>query len=238
MPIVVSCEKCGKNFSKFPSRPKRFCSTTCAANRGRARTRRCDQCGVEYKAKLSSQSKFCSRRCFGAVRAIERPSMAQRFWARVDRSLGQAACWPWVAHRNCRGYGQVKVGGNDVGAHRVAYELGVGPIPSGLFVCHRCDNPPCCNPAHLFVGTSADNTADRDAKGRMSHGDAHWTRVHPGRVVRGSDSPMSKFTEAKVREMRAMHREGWSYSALGRAFGASHRAVRLAVLGLTWKHVL
>jgi len=89
-----------------------------------------------------------------------------RFWARVDRG-GPDDCWPWTATMLASGYGWVHA--PEVGeerAHRVAWVLTIGPIPEGQVACHRCDNPPCCNPGHLFLGTQAANVADRDEKGR------------------------------------------------------------------------
>lgn len=81
---------------------------------------------------------------------------------------GPAECWPWTGTRNDLGYGILRVTGKNVRAHRFAYELASGrPIPVGLEVCHRCDNPPCCNPAHLFLGTQGDNVRDAASKGRL-----------------------------------------------------------------------
>lgn len=110
------------------------------------------------------------------ARAVVFCSYACRFWDKV--CFGQPdACWEWAgARKGSQGYGEFGVNRMPATAHRVAWELTHGPIPDGLFVLHRCDNPPCCNPAHLFLGTHQDNMADRDAKGRVAHGDAHYTR--------------------------------------------------------------
>ena len=88
-------------------------------------------------------------------------------------------CWEWQGFRDGDGYGRVSgVRSAPRVASRVAYEAWVGPIPDGMIVCHRCDNPPCCNPAHLFVGTAKANTKDMQDKERGSHGELHhWHRL-------------------------------------------------------------
>jgi hypothetical protein len=92
-------------------------------------------------------------------------ALAVRFWAKVQKGPG---CWLWTAYRNRDGYGQFRVGGRMSKAHRVSWMLHFGPIPGGLDVLHRCDNPDCVNPSHLWLGTDADHTADKVAKGRQS----------------------------------------------------------------------
>ena len=105
-----------------------------------------------------------------------------RFWSKVDQR-GPDDCWEWRAARMWKGYGHFGVARDlVVRAHRFAWEVSRGPIPNGAMVLHRCDNPACCNPAHLFLGTARDNTDDMVAKGRMVppptvYGD-EWRRIH------------------------------------------------------------
>lgn len=119
------------------------------------------------------------------------------FWSRVNTNGGVEACWPWTGRvHQTEGYGQFDALNTTLITHRVAFELRVRPLLAGELVCHRCDNPPCCNPAHLFVGTHLDNNRDRHVKGRsatirrpdpsqMSRGDDHYARKHPERLARG-----------------------------------------------------
>lgn len=124
----------------------------------------CRDCGVPVRRPGGQ-----CRPCYMARRLVEeRASLAERFWARVDRSSAPEACWPWTTRVGRFGYGRLSVDRRQVHAHRVAFELSGGSIPDGFYVLHRCDNPPCCNPAHLFVGTHADNMRDRHQKGRYS----------------------------------------------------------------------
>lgn len=87
-----------------------------------------------------------------------------RFWSKVQQSDG---CWAWRATTDDDGYAQLSVNGRSVKAHRFSWELHFGPIPTGMRVLHTCDNPPCTNPKHLFLGTSLDNTQDALRKGRL-----------------------------------------------------------------------
>lgn len=156
----------------------------------------------------------------GEVLTMKR-SVEDRFWAKVDkRGIGE--CWPWTGSRSPLGYGYITVRRKYTLAHRLAHELCVGPIPPGLFVCHHCDNPPCCNPAHLFVGTSGDNIRDAAAKGRMA---------------RGRDLPGTKLTEESVRAIRGALAEGATLKAMANQYGVCDGTISRAKTGKTWKHV-
>lgn len=144
----------------------------------------------------------------------------ERFWEKVERR-GPQDCWPWKASTFRTGYGKFTVRGKAEGAHRVAYHLRKGMIAVGLQVCHRCDNRLCVNPAHLFLGTAADNMADRDRKGRNARG-AH----HPSAKLREHVSG--------VLELAA---QGVSYRAIARQFGVSHSAIGQVVRRETWRDI-
>lgn len=117
-------------------------------------------------------------------RIYTRQPPEQRFAKLVDKR-GPDECWLWLGSRVGAGYGRFRLGGAKEGypeAHRYAWEQANGrPVPSGMFVCHSCDNPSCVNPAHLWIGSATDNNLDRDTKGRTSKGD-RWYQTHPHRT--------------------------------------------------------
>src|SRR3990167_7108208 len=145
--------------------------------------------------------------------------LKKRFWSKVKKT---SHCWIWTAHRNNKGYGLFGMNKTMRSAHRVSYEFLIGEIPEKMCVLHRCDNPPCVNPRHLFLGTVAENNADMIKKGRA-------------RKVRGEKHPASKMTDLKVRQARAMYLTGrFTMRSLSEKFGISHTPMILIINRITW----
>jgi hypothetical protein len=159
------------------------------------------------------------------VRTSESRRYDRDFWAKVDQSGGLFACWPWLGPRHGQGYGRTWYNGGPVYAHRVAFALANGTSPAGLDICHTCDNPPCCNPAHLWAGTARDNLKDAAAKGRIRGGN-----------LPGEAHPLHKLTWAAVRDIRA-RAASESQHALAREYHVSQVAVHFIVTGKTWREL-
>jgi len=162
-----------------------------------------------------------------AVRKYTSIPLADRFWPKVDKSGGPDSCWPWIAGKvGGTGYGKIQGEGGASGphlrAHRVSWELSNGPVPDGKRVLHRCDNPPCCNPAHLFLGTDADNQHDMRAKGRFvpKMGEQHY---------------YAKLNEHQVQEIR---RDPRTLREIAADYGLGQNSVSQIKRRITWKHVL
>jgi hypothetical protein len=149
-------------------------------------------------------------------------AVEHRFWQKVLRS---DVCWTWSAAKDRDGYGWFKRAGKQVYAHRVSWTLHHGEIPAGLFVLHKCDNPSCVRPEHLFLGTNLDNVRDALSKGRMAVGDRNGSRLHPEKLRRGESVGTSKLKDAQVIQIRLRHANGEKQQVLADAFGVSNQQV-------------
>jgi hypothetical protein len=140
-------------------------------------------------------------------------------------------CWVFVGARLPKGYGIILKGGKRTRGyvHRLAYELLVGPIPEGLNVCHNCDNPPCFNPSHLFVGTTRDNSLDAKRKGRL-RGNTITQR-------RGEANPAAKLQAEDVVQIRSALAAGYLQKDIATRFGVKQATVSCIRSGKLWRHV-
>jgi hypothetical protein len=153
---------------------------------------------------------------------------AERFWAKVDTSGGPDACWLWIPPPQKSGYGNLSIKSRMVPAHRISWELHNGPIPKtrwgALCVCHACDVRRCVNPAHLFLGTRADNNIDREMKGRGNH-------------ARGANHPRAKLREEDIPAIRARIATGEPQSRIAADYGVHVGTISMVKNGHAWRHI-
>jgi hypothetical protein len=198
--LTYICPNCQKPFQRNPSRVKieaPFCSKKC--------------CGLRNGSRNASTGK----RHF--------PDFADSFWAKVNMGRPDE-CWNWKGYVHPSGYGRIVIQHKFKLAHRIAYSLKYGEIPDGLHVCHKCDNRLCCNYNHHFLGTNADNQADRDAKGRQT---------------KGEKIGASKLVTSQVYEIRKLYATGkYSRNDLAAQFQVTRVNIGLIVTGRAWKHLL
>ncbi len=185
----------------------------------------CETCGISFP-KLISQikkgRKFCSKLChYNYVRPIK-----DRFFEKVKKG---ESCWTWIAHKCPYGYGRMYDWRDGIRkiffAHRISWEIHFGAIPQGLKVLHKCDNPPCVNPDHLFLGTNKDNYDDMVSKGRDRH-------------AKGTDHPHAKLTDDCVREIREkLESRLVTQKSLAEEYGVARGIISLIYKNKAWKHV-
>ena len=174
---------------------------------------RCHRCGAPY-GRTQSRDLFCSEVC--AV------------WAKVYIQE-DGECWPWTGATNAHGYGHIRRNGTASIATRVIYRLVYGEFDKTLFVCHRCDNPTCCNPHHLFLGTDAENKTDMYSKGRWS----------PPPIRRGERNNLARLTADDVRYIRNRLKERrWGdMTALAKQFNVSRNHILRIKKRIVWAHI-
>lgn len=171
--------------------------------------------------------------------------LPDRFWNKVFGHSDPTKCWIWTASHNGREYGLYwhPPWGRRGLAHRVSYEDRFGPIPAGMHCLHRCDNPRCVNPDHLFLGTNTDNIADRVAKKRSNKtrpdiaGDQNWTRKNPDKVLRGASIGTSKYSEAIIRTILEARCNGVGPAEIVRTHKLPKGAVDNILAGNSWAHI-
>jgi len=159
------------------------------------------------------------------------PKFTEKHIARFQSRIAKGApneCWEWQSYTfGSLGYGCFKAFYEGWGAHRVAYYLCYGEDPGELCVCHLCDNPVCCNPSHLWLGTPADNIRDMREKGRSR-----------GKDEKGEKNPLAKLTDKKVKEIRKLHTTGnYTQTQLAKKYGVSIVAIHYVVKRKTWTHI-
>lgn len=190
---------------------------------------KCITCKGPVKATRSNGRKrrdirFCKHKCY-----LDRPYTKlpqERFWAKVSKNGGthplHGQCWEWLGCTRSKGHGWFSDGG---AAHRYSWKLHKGEITNGLCVLHKCDNPLCVNPSHLFLGTVIDNNKDMVSKNRQQHGERHVFAVLTAKNVE------------EIRSNYVPYSKTHSCGAFARKFGVTPRAIRDALVGKNWKSV-
>lgn len=226
--ISKTCKKC-RNLFETKRIDAHFCDWNCfqAFQRIEKVIKNCEYCDKEFEPKDSSyvkklKSKYCSRVCKETVQTIP---VEERFLKYVEKQ--ENGCWVWTGKtKDKNGYGCITHNKKQIKAHRLSYQMAnPGKIAELEKSCvlHRCDNPPCVNPSHLFLGTTRENTLDMLKKGRQARGE------HQG---------LAKLNEDKVREIRQLAvKTRQSYKKLADKFGVNYSSILRAAKQETWKHI-
>lgn len=180
-------------------------------------------CGRPYKRRGLCHTHAERAAYHGELPPLPKATALERFMAKVS-PCPLTGCWWWTGGEESSGYGRFNVAlGEQERSHRAAWLLFRGLIPPGMEVCHSCDNRACVNPAHLFLGTNAENIADMVAKERHATGERQAS---------------AKLTDAAVEEIRAAYRAGGvTQRELADRFGVCHQVIGKAIQGRTWRHV-
>lgn len=181
-------------------------------------------CGCGQKTRIATQTRNNRGERKGEPRKFVyshsprvQKSSEERFWLKVDKSGGEDACWRWTGAHAINGYGLLWIKDKHVYAHRFSFILFNGGIADGMLVCHKCDNPICVNPKHLFSGTNNDNVQDKVNKGRSPKGDKHRSTILP---------------DVKVAEIRYRYKsEGAKCSTLAKEYNMSRGYIYRIVKG-------
>lgn len=203
--------------------------------------RKCSVEGCEstnYEARGFCKAHYNHARNSGQLQRLPFKSFEQRFWEKVDKNgpihpVLKTPCWVWTACTNRKGYGQLNRGGREEGlvlAHRASWEIHKGKIPEGLWVLHKCDNPPCVNPDHHFLGDVVDNYKDMIKKGRYS--------PPPESFRRGEKHHSCKLTPSQVISARLAFDTGTAtITDLALKHGVARATMHAIVIRKTWRHI-
>lgn len=154
---------------------------------------------------------------------MSRPSI-NNFYSKIFIPEDKNLCWIWKAGKTKKGYGRIRYKGKRYLSHRFSYIQKFGGIPEDICVCHRCDNPTCVNPNHLFLGTVQDNNKDRDLKGRQV-------------ALSGEKQGSSKLTSRQVLEIRKRRKNGEKLQDIADDYGITFSCVSVIARGKAWKHL-
>ena len=218
----------------------------------------CLMCGtIFYKSILRSKKDWDKTKCCSTICAGQfKRNKPEDVWKKIDIKSDDDwwRCWEWMGGLFNSGYGAFSILHKSYRVHRIVYEQTIGPIPDGLLVCHSCDNPSCCNPNHLWLGTSKDNVVDREQKGRgkrlcgIQHPffNKHCSEETKKKISialkhlnEGEKSGQSKLTEEDVLEIREMFSTGKYYQwELGEIFGVCQAEISMIVNNKKWKYLL
>lgn len=178
--------------------------------------RECNYCKSFY---IGQGKYFCSKKCHGLSKIM---SLEMRFWEKVDKK-SKDECWEWLGAKGGRGYNQGQIRDNNklIIASRVSWQIHFGNIPDGLSVCHKCDNPPCVNPTHLFLGTHQDNMDDKVKRNRQMQGENQWK---------------SKLTKSDILKIRELYnKKTYNQYDLSGMFGVGQDNISRIINKKIWK---